>query len=220
MNKSIFISNNHLPTTFKEKLRVAQFNVFTRSFIRFESVPFEVSPDEFEWIFFTSKRSVDFFLKGVSFSLKNHKIACIGEATANHLNAKGIRVEFYGKNAGNPEEVAKEFLPLLKDNRVFLPLSSKSKKTISNKIPTAQKLECVVYITLLNSVELKGKFEYLVFTSPSNAEGFLQQNRIDAKQTVIAWGNSTRDYLEGKNVIVNHTLDTSSFNELESFLFP
>lgn len=219
MSKSIFISNNSLPLAFKTKLKAANYRIFSRSFIRFENIAFEIFPDQFNWIFFTSKRSVDFFLIGVSFALDNYKIACIGEATAEYLKEKGIQVEFCGKNAGNPKEVGNQFLSVLKHERVFFPLSTKSKKSISNLIPSSQKVECVVYATIFDSIVLEDKFDYLVFTSPSNAESFLEKNTIGVSQTLIAWGNSTRSFLEERQITVHHTLNNSSFSELENVLF-
>lgn len=214
LNKSIFISTADLPFSFQRKLEEKSFSINSRSLIRFEPVSFKISPSDFDWIFFTSKRSVDYFLNGCSISLQNHKIACIGKSTADYLTNKKIAVDFFGTNAGNPIEVGKEFSSCLKTERVLFPLSSLSKKSISNLIPASQKIERVVYKTVLNPVEITTTFDYLVFTSPSNAESFLLKNELNKSQTVIAWGNSTADFLAQRGILVAHTLKKSSFSEL------
>ncbi len=79
-------------------------------------------------------------------------------------------------------------------------------------------LDLIVYSTLLKPIKLAEKCQTLVFTSPSNVEAFIQKNKISNDQQVIAWGNTTKAFLEKESINVDHTLERSSFEELMNYL--
>jgi uroporphyrinogen-III synthase len=213
---SLFVSstskNSAILIDFCEKTKLSY--QFSR-LIDFRAVPAALETD-WDVVFFTSPRSVDFFLKQYSLS-RDKSIACIGEATRSHLETLGHRVAFAGKDAGSPTQVAAEFSLWLSGRKVLIPQSTRSNKTIEQALPNHQSLPLVVYETQLNPCTLP-QFSVYVFTSPSNVESFLLLNTIPSDAIVVAWGETTARYLEERKQQVNHVLSTASYEELTAWL--
>lgn len=183
------------------------------SFIQFEAVPFNC-PQEIAVVFFTSPRSVRFFLESCP---NNDAIyACIGQGTAQALHAFGKQASFIGANPANPEEVATQFRSWLGERNVFFPISDQSLKTISGAIPDAQKQEVIVYRTGEKQQAIEA-CDWYVFTSPSNARAFLKTNTLLAYSGVVAWGKSTEQFLKDQGISVTKTLEDSSLTALIQF---
>lgn len=214
MTKRVFITSETISSAFIKEVNKLGFELTNKSLLKFRAVPFSIQQNEFHWIFFTSKRSVNFFLEKFTGSIKNYKIACVGEATARHLAQLKIEANFIGKQAGAPYLVAENFKKIITTEKVLFPISNRSKKSISRALSAKNVVERVVYKTELKNIEFKEQFDILVFTSPSNLESFLQKNKISKKQKIIAWGTTTKNYLESQNINVNYTLEKSSFKEL------
>jgi len=60
--------------------------------------------------------------------------------------------------------------------------------------------------------------DFIIFTSPSNVNGFLFDNSISDYCKIIAWGKTTENHLISKGFKVNYTLNTASENELIEIL--
>jgi uroporphyrinogen-III synthase len=71
-----------------------------------------------------------------------------------------------------------------------------------------------VYETIINSKIIEQQFDYIVFTSPSNVEGFLKENTISETTKVIAWGETTKRCLMEHQLEVWRTLKSASEEEL------
>ena len=99
----------------------------------------------------------------------------------------------------------------------MFPTSDISLNSFSSVLPEGQKEIVLVYKTKIVSKPLEF-CDFYVFTSPSNAEGFLQLNEIPTSAKVYSWGKSTTAYLNQHGVQVTHTLENSSIQDLIELL--
>lgn len=215
-NKQLFISKSI--TELDSLVLYCQhqnISIFAHSFLQFEALPFRVEKP-FQAIFFGSPRAVDFFFEHESI-IDECDIGCIGEITAQSILNRGYQPKFIGKNAGNPSEVGLEFKKIIGEKRVLFPQSITSNRSISSQFPENQIEEISIYKTLNNSTNIPDSSIY-VFTSPSNVDGFLVENKIPATAQIIAWGKTTEKYLISKGFQVNRTLKEASIEELISVL--
>jgi uroporphyrinogen-III synthase len=166
-------------------------------------------------VFFSSPRSFNYFISSNKLP-DTVEIGVIGEGTKKHLNDFS-QIDFVGKNAGNPAQVAAEFKNWLGDRTVLFPQAKKSHETISAVIPENQKIVLPVYETVARPVVIPPQDVY-VFTSPSNVTSFLQLNTLPIGSKVIAWGETTRKACEKQGITVWKTLQTSTYEELIALL--
>lgn len=167
-------------------------------------------------VFFSSPRSFNYFISSNNMPT-DVSIALIGEGTKKYLNDYFSQIDFVGKNAGNPAQVAAEFKNWLGDRTVLFPQAKKSHETISAVIPENQKIVLPVYETVARPVVIPPQDVY-VFTSPSNVTSFLQLNTLPIGSKVIAWGETTRKACEKQGITVWKTLQTSTYEELIALL--
>ncbi|SFT81723.1 uroporphyrinogen-III synthase [Lishizhenia tianjinensis] len=215
MNK-LLLTKAHLTEAEKSQLQALGFEVIVQSFIHFEAVDFTLPVDrDFQWIFFSSPRAFDFFSKGVSSTiLQEKKIACIGRKTAEHISNKGIACDFIGQRSGEVKTVAQDFKSLVKTDTVLFPISQRSNQSMQAELRENQIINLQVYTTLSKLIHLTTEADFLVFTSPSNAEAYLKQYTINPTQKIIAWGSTTKSYLESLNYTCLFTLEESSVESL------
>lgn len=215
MKKSIFISKNASELPLLSTFCVShQFTLSAHSLITFNALSFEMDVS-YDVVFFSSIRAAEFFL--AQEKLPEHcQIACVGAVTAKKINALGFGVSFIGEQAGNPLHVAEMFKIWLGERRVLFPLSTVSKRTIVEQIPTAQCIEVAIYETCALPLKIE-KSDYLIFTSPSNVESYLLQNEINGN-ILIAWGTTTRNALEAKGFSVDFTLQEANEENLITYL--
>jgi uroporphyrinogen-III synthase len=212
---TIYISKKIEDTDYLSFMAENNLELSAVSMISFKSTIFAIpKEEEFDAVFFTSPRSVLFFLEKVELS-ESTFIGAIGKSTASFVHQQGYSVHFTGIQSGKPKEVAESFKAVIGDRKVLFPQSSRSKKSIQALLKPVQCIDLVVYETLLEPVELKNSPEILVFTSPSNVEAFLLKNSIDKNQKIIAWGNSTALYLEKIGSPSSEVLEKSNFEELK-----
>jgi uroporphyrinogen-III synthase len=183
-----------------------------KSFLHFESLTSPKLPFG-DVYFFTSKRAVSFFLS-------QHKIpdevqiACVGQSTANEFLKRGIPVDFIGKSAGNPEQVAKELSNFIDQKSIVFMGALEGSDAIYSQLDSNSKRKYPIYKTIIISETVNEKFDYYVFTSPSNLNGFLESNNLPTHAKVIAWGKTTEKALLNNNIKPIYTLENSSEKEL------
>lgn len=182
--------------------------------ISFVGLDFKVE-ESFDVVFFSSPRSVQFFLEKHKLS-GQILIGCVGRATADELAKWGLKASFIGSNAGHPEQVGAPFKNWLGNRNVLFPLSLNSNKTITSQIPAEQKLEIAVYQTISTPQQIE-KADLYVFTSPSNLKAFLSVNEVPLTP-VIAWGNTTAQAISNAGMKLIHVLKSATEEELVSFL--
>lgn len=167
-------------------------------------------------VFFSSPRSFNYFISSNKLP-DTVDIGVIGEGTKKYLNDYFSQIDFVGKNAGNPAQVASDFKAWLGDRKVLFPQAKKSHETISAVIPENQKIVLPVYETVARPVVIPPQDVY-VFTSPSNVISFLQLNTLPIGSKVIAWGETTRKACEKQGITVWKTLQKSTYEELIALL--
>lgn len=214
MNSRIFISKNLSEVTqLNEICSASNVELEAFSFLDFEPADFEIDTD-FDVIFFSSPRSVTFFLSRYSIN-SDKAIACIGGKTASVLQSLGKKPDFIG-SASDPKEVGDELKKWLDGRIVLFPLSNISKRSVSSVIRNEQKVEVIVYQTLLKTHTIQQSDCY-IFTSPSNVEAFFNSENTIDDQLAIAWGSTTSNEL--KKFGVEHlTLSAPSMEALISTL--
>ena len=187
-----------------------------KSFLHFESLKSSDLPSG-EVYFFTSKRAVYFFLS-------QHKIpdevqiACVGQSTANEFLKRGIDVDFIGTSSGNPMIIAKEISNFIVQKSIVFIGALEGSDAIYSQLNSISKRKHPVYKTIIIPERVNDKFDYYVFTSPSNLKGFLELNSLPTNSNVIAWGKTTEKALKAKGLSPYITLENSCENELISKL--
>ena len=211
---SLFISKSADELPLLRQFCAEQHMAFhAQSLLQFEGVPFEVQ-HPFDIMFFSSIRAAEFFL--AQSTVGNAEIACVGQKTAQKLEALGHTPIFVGHQSGNPSQVAVDFRTYVGRRRVLIPCSDISARTIAKALPADQVEEVVVYRTIGKSVEVPACGIY-VFTSPSSVDAFLLQNEKPLGK-VIAWGDTTSARLHELGVEVSRVLKTASEEEVVEVL--
>ncbi len=212
---SIFISRNKADVPLlSEKCSTHGWKLTALSLIDFKAIPFTIHRP-YEVVFFSSARAVEYFFHQQKLSAAC-SIACIGKKTAQILVKNGYTVDFIGKSAGNPEQIAKDFVTWLGDKTVLIPQSNVSNRTISKAVPTDQLIEVVAYDTIALSQQIEAHDLY-IFSSPSNFVSYLEKNPLPTNK-VIAWGQTTKKSLQKSGIDPVYTLETATEEELIDWL--
>jgi uroporphyrinogen-III synthase len=194
MQTSLFISKhlNEIPLLvdycFKHSIQLK-----AHSFLKFEAIPFDV-PENFDILFFSSPRSVDFFLT-YSQIPKNVLIACAGETTQKALIYRGLETSFIPTESGTVGKSQLEFKDWVGERSVFFPVSNLSKRSYAKVLSENQVIEIPTYKTHITPTKINPASIY-VFTSPSNVVGFFEASEIAENAHLIAWGETTKTALE------------------------
>jgi uroporphyrinogen-III synthase len=213
----LFISKKVTDKDFLAFIRKSEINLVDQPMISFAAKEFSCPKENFEVIFFTSPRSARFYLDQCSIG-EAVEITTIGKVTSEYLEAKGYKVKFTGINSGHPEKVSKEFEAFVAGRKVLFPQSNYSHNSMQKRLFKDQITDLIVYDTELTPISLKVKPSVLVFTSPTNVKSFLQLNKIETDQKIIAWGKTTSAFLNKNNLKADYTLEYSSFAELQEVL--
>jgi uroporphyrinogen-III synthase len=214
--KSLLITKEESElTAYLDRLHGMDYGIHCTSFLEFHPVYAPIQ-DSFSILFFSSPRSVIFYL-GQHQVPSGTLLACAGKRTAEILRAMGHRADFVGEKSGDMAEVATALKAWSGERRILFPVSSRTLGTVSKAFPEAQKEELTVYYTRLRPLRLE-TFTHYVFTSPSNVEGFLLENKVVENATVIAWGKSTLRALESAGIPCQITLERGTMDELMEVL--
>lgn len=158
--------------------------------LMFQEVDHQVK-DDFDIIFFSSTRSVDFFIKkNEAIDLTNKLIATAGIVSTELIISLGYKVAFQPANSGDITVSSREFSSWVGDKKVLFPCSDRSKRSYQQFLHPNQIEEVIVYQTLANT-KVYSFFDVYVFTSPSNVGAFLLKNKIPNNALIIAWGETT-----------------------------
>ncbi len=147
----------------------------------------------YEWVIFTSNRTVETFLSypGVSHSDFN-KIAAIGEKTAQVLTEKGLTVDFFpGEYVA--EAFATEFTPMIgTGTKVLIPKGNLARHVISDRLKEKGAVveEIIAYETyfppeskaILTKKLIEHELDIIPFTSSSTVDHFMeviQENHLN-----------------------------------------
>ena len=182
-------------TAFKRLIEKANGTITARSLISKEVVPLTSLPKT-DWVFINSSFALDSIAIHIE-KLKEIKWAAFGKATASYLQKVGIEPTFIGE--GSPKQVAQQFFNKLGKDTVFIPSSNLSLGTVQELIPSSQKKVVTTYKTVYKKEKISEQ-DCLVFTSPSNVEGYFFMNKY-VNQKVVSIGPSTTKALKEKEVL-------------------
>jgi uroporphyrinogen-III synthase len=169
--------------------------------IHFERVDAKLPSLGYSVVFFTSPRSVEFYLDQCS-PPNGVLFATIGQPTSEALEARGLKASFIGEKSTDPEQVAADFQQWLGDRVVVIPQSNRSNKTIERALNQAQVIPLVVYTTITRPQRIDPVPDVVILSSPSNAEAFFELNTPSSGQRYIAYGATTAAYLKEKHGII------------------
>lgn len=196
--KKIFISRAlKSDSIFRRDLESEGFEVFAESLLDFELVPFEKIP-AVDWIFFYSQKGVQFFFNhifknNIPFS-KKIKFAGFGEKTAEAIESFNVSCNFVG--TGKAASTAPDFLNIAKGKKVLFPRAKNSQRSVQLLIDKKiQTKDLVIYKNFPKENFEIPRMDYLVFTSPLNAQVFFKKYKFEQGQKVFSIGKTTANTL-------------------------
>ncbi len=188
-------------SVFRREMRAAGLEVVGKSLIEFSPVAFRRIPRS-NWIFFYSKKAVEFFFRRLE--ELNRKVpavrwATLGPGTAKVLKKQGIKAEFIG--SGSSLETAIGFVRLAKGQKVLFPRARQSRQSIQDILEAElTAIDLVVYNNQPRPGVQIPICDYLVFTSPMNAQTYFEDHDLQASQKVFAIGRTTAKALTGLGI--------------------
>lgn len=202
--KTVFISRDlSSHSYFKRALAKHGIEVEARSLIK--TVPVINRFDSYilkgiDWVFFTSKNAVEYFFKLEPKFPKTVKFGVMGTGSEEMLRKNGYFPEYTGYST-DTSVVAEEFAKLANGSTILFPGAENPMRSIHNGLSADTKIiDLPVYETMIEEVVSASSAEVLVFTSPSNVEGYFRDNLLENYQRVIAIGKSTGKKLEELNI--------------------
>jgi uroporphyrinogen-III synthase len=151
-------------------------------------------PPEADWIFFYSPSAVELFL--MKFADYRAKHAALGEGTARIFRESGAEPYFVGASP-QPSEVMKEFVAFISnDEQVVQARGETSFERLREVLPAERIIDWPFYRSIAKTDLDELNADIYIFTSPSNAEAYLNLHAIDHNATVIVFGQSTKKAVE------------------------
>ena len=214
--KNIFISRDaHENNNLNRWLTNLGFTVESKSLIDLKKLTIKELPKS-DWLFFSSKHAVEFFFMQKP-EIGTTKIGCIGKSTSQAIRELGLRADFIGQST-DTKLVGKQFSARVGLGKVVFPIPRDSMRTIQWQFPKQQNvIDLPIYATLKVPHEVAETTDLLVFTSPSNAESYLEKNKIHPHQKIIAMGEATQKSLLKAKVKETQITTPTSFDDLGLF---
>lgn len=221
MIKSLFISKDLVDVPELAAFCIEHsIELIAQSLIQFKPVDFDSTCTE-DCIFFSSPRSAYFFLSKITLK-PEQSIATAGQTTAKTVESFGYSADFIPTNSGLVTQSSQKFADWLGIKTVLFPISTISKKSYASAIKPTQ-VRCIeVYETILVPQQIT-KCDVYVFTSPSNVQGFFENNKWPKNAKVIAWGESTYNSLITNGItnidILGESSQQAVIKQLKIFYF-
>ncbi len=185
----VFVSRDRPWKFFNEVARKWPVAFVYRSCIKLELIEKE-EPAACDWVFFSSPMGLSLFMK--HFGLReNQKVAVIGRGTAAAMAAWNREVDFLPES-DSIEQAIIDFAERLEANETVLyPRSARSFKRMKEVLPSEQLIDFPFYRPEPDAPKHPVYDDYIVLTSPSNAEAYLGVQRLRSGQRLVAIGEST-----------------------------
>jgi len=168
--------------------------LYHESLISFSAVPFTDVP-AVDWVFFASRRAVQFFFRGLQ---KNGKslnrevqIGVLGDGTGKALKEFGRPADFAGN--GDPRIVGPAFKDLADGKRVLFPGARHSRRSLQKLLAGSLEIyDLIVYDNHMRSDWDIPDCSFLVFTSPMNVQSWCRRYAFaESGQVIVAIGKTT-----------------------------
>lgn len=210
----IFISKDNEELSIELQELVQKGLLEAQTLIEFNAVPFACPPVH-DILFIASIRAADFFFANCH---TNAQIACAGLETAKKVAERyQKKVHFIAQQSDQPILEAQKFNEWRNGRSVCFPSSQLSIGTYAAAIPEREKIILTVYNTRFKNLKIQEKDIY-VFSSPSNVRAFMEHNSIPTGAKVVAWGSSTAEELEKKQINVTKILNGQQQADLLTWL--
>ena len=208
-------------SSFRKILTEKGIALCDESLIDFSPLNFQI-PQDYEWLFFYSKKGVYFFFHANPILSTNIKIAALGKGTAAKIiQYFGQEPDFIGD--GIPETCAATFKKLAAGKRVIFVRAEESKKSIQNLLNDhLTVLELIAYKNVSKVEFSKTDADILVFTSSLNAETYLKKYPVEKNQILAAIGKPSANTIEAlgyKNVFCSDSPDETALAKLVLKIF-
>jgi uroporphyrinogen-III synthase len=179
---------------FRKILTEKGIELCAESLIDFSPLDFRL-PEVFDWIFFYSKKGVEYFFDANPKLSTDVKIAALGTGTASAvLNYSGKEPDFTGD--GNPETTADAFKKIALAKKVLFIRALESKKSVQNLLANDISVsELIVYKNVPKKDISESNADILLFTSSLNAEAYLKKYPLKQYQQLAAIGKPTAETL-------------------------
>ncbi len=201
MDRTVFISRDLSPESpFRSQLEAADFMVTGRSLLDFKLIPFSAFPTT-DWIFFYSRKAVNFFFTQLQNLPIDLKIAAYGPGTAEALKAHKVTADFVGTGEGVSTLAA--FFKIAGDHpTVLFPQAYHSRRTIEKLAGDQVKsFSLIVYDNVPKTAIEVSAATFLVFTSPLNVKAYFDHHSIAKYQRIIVIGKTTGAALEAYGTV-------------------
>ena len=198
MSKSVFISRNLSDDdSLIHRLTKSGLDVRAQTLIETKSIEFDRNIPRTDWIFFSSKNTVQFFFEG-KIELTTQKLAAVGLGTASYLEQFGT-IDFIGQHI-DTHKTALEFKKIVGSESVLFPQAKHGLRTIQAVFDSKNSVEIICYETKETPFPI-GHPDVLLFSSPSNVESFFKSNTLLAHQRIIVFGHSTGEALQQHGIV-------------------
>jgi len=192
-NSSILITR-HLKSDSKLRIwaKENQVDLIEQSFIEFESIK-NLNIPQTDWIFFSSPTGVEMYIENYEIIAK--KIAVFGEGTDIVLGQHGLKADYVGDSTKTSAVVGIDFFSRINSERVLFPISQLSRKGVASQGGENKIIELITYHTNIVEKEISELIGTIIFTSPSNVDGYLLKNIISDNVNIIPFGETTAEHL-------------------------
>lgn len=171
------------------------WQVSGQAFITIRPLPFTYPNKRPTWIFFSSKNAIaPFFAKYEA--MPGVKFAALSRATADALRPNVYSVDFEG-HGNDTNEIGEQFQRhLLSTDFIWFPGAADGKRSIQGQLQDNSYLDIPLYYTEPKAGMPFEPYDLILFTSPSNVEGYLLNNEILPYQRLLAIGKTTAQKLK------------------------
>ncbi len=184
----------NINSIFKQNLEASGQQVYGESLIEFEALDF-APPHQVDWLFFYSKKGIDYYYQQMGTSKSAFKLAVLGKASAAHLKTEyGLNADFVG--TGEPQSSAAAFLRIAAGQHVAFIRAKNSKQSVQNILKEDLKIQdIVVYKNSIRKNISIVKCDIAVLTSPMNTLAYFQNTEQPANTHYVVIGQSTAKQL-------------------------
>ncbi len=216
MKTKVFISRNLTPDSVLHQLLGVQF--VDRYLIEYKSIPFDFNKiKECLWLFFYSKKSIDFFVTQLNddLEIRSFNVICIGKKTAEHFEIKtGLTVQFIVKDFHDDDVITK----LIGQDKICFIQGKFSFERFQSSLPERQIEQCIVYDNTRFLDSIIPACDYYIFTSPRNTLSFFTHQILPPHAIILSIGSSTTNELQKHYKGKIHQSQSASEESLKQLL--